>query len=99
MRTTIEIPETVLEPVKSKEKRVRRVLPDDNERLRQAWLDSAVTYSPDDSGWTIEERKRRAKEWIARLKKLAEEINRDRVGSQTLHEIIEEDRNRLEKIP
>ena len=76
--------------------REENISPDDNERLRQAWLDSAVSFSPDDSKWSPEERKQYAKEWIAGWKKLAEKINRDCVDSRTFREILEEDRNRLE---
>ena len=97
MRTTVEIPDDLLEPVKSKDEREGCVFPDDNERLRQAWLDSAITFSPDDSEWSPEERKRYAEEWIADLQKLAEELAQmPKADPRTLREILEDDRNRLE---
>jgi len=97
MRTIIEIPDDLLEPVKSKDKREGCVSSADDERLRQTWLDSAVTFSPDDSEWSPEERKRYAEEWIAGWKKLVDEFAQmPAADPRTLREILEDDRNRLE---
>ena len=67
-----------------------------NEILRQAWFNNAVVFTPHDPALSTDERKQRAKEWVAGLDELAKSIERKRVGSKTLYEDLMESRNRLE---
>ena len=105
MKTTLEIPvpetlgeKKLLERIWAKGELDGVSNPTVNESLRQAWLDSAVSFSPDDSGWSPEERKRRAEEWMADLKAFAIEINRNPEDPRPPIEILMEGRNRLENL-
>ena len=102
MRTTIDIPDSLLDRVKTKGQREGLSVPSITKSLYQIWLDGAVslpvtaprpetqtTTAPRHTTYPTLE----PKEWIRRADALAREIARDPADPRSLSEILMDDRN------
>ena len=89
MTTTIDIPDPLFEMVKAKAEREGYSVPFVTESLYKAWLINAVPSKPREPPAMTPEQ---AKKWIAQIKAVATEINRNSADPRTLREILNESR-------
>lgn len=87
MKATIEIPDELYRQVKAKSALEGRAVREVTIELYQTWLTQAPSKSAPAS----------AAQWVEEWLRLGEEALRDAVPGPTAREILEDDRNRLER--
>ena len=89
MKATIEIPDELYRQVKAKSALEGRAIREVTIELYKTWLSQEPPAEPVLS----------PEEWVKEWVRLGQEALRDAPPGPTVREILEEDRNRLEKLP